>query len=242
MREHRPFPFVDRLYAPDATSSRWAYWRQAGGDVIEVGAALTHNCAPLATHFHDEAQITCLVSGSRTYFIGDQVIRLTAGHCAFIPARIPHRAVSDDGLNAACVNLYVPAADYVVPALLDDLQKMMKGGGAVAPGDLTVVLQRHRLRLSPPAPDLLPSELPVSVQAARAGLSREWFSRRFHRAERMPPHAFHLASRLNLARRMLRANLALADVADIAGFADHSHLGRCFRRFFGTTPGSYRGL
>jgi AraC-like DNA-binding protein len=241
MREHRPFPFVDRLYAPDAAASRWAYWRPSGRDVIEVGAALTHNCAPLATHFHDEAQITCLVSGRRTFLIGDQVIRLTVGHCAFIPARMPHRAVADDGLNAVCVNLYVPAADYVVPALLDDLQNMMNGGGAIAPEDLTIVLQRHRLRLSPPAPDCLPSELPVSVQAARAGLSREWFSRRFHRAERMPPHAFRLASRLNLARRMLRANSALADVAAIAGFADQSHLGRCFRRFFGTTPGSYRG-
>jgi AraC-like DNA-binding protein len=44
---------------------------------------------------------------------------------------------------------------------------------------------------------------------------------------------------LNRARRLLRAGEPIAAVAAETGFADQSHLGRLFRRTFGTTPGAY---
>jgi transcriptional regulator GlxA family with amidase domain len=81
---------------------------------------------------------------------------------------------------------------------------------------------------------------PVSQIAARMGMSREGFSRMFAKRAGMPPHAFWLASRLNHARALLRAGKAIACVAAETGFADQSHLGRCFRRAFGVTPGRYR--
>jgi AraC-like DNA-binding protein len=56
----------------------------------------------------------------------------------------------------------------------------------------------------------------------------------------MPPHAFRIVSRLNLARRQIRAGETLAAVAVEQGFADQSHLGRHFRRVFGVTPETYR--
>jgi AraC-like DNA-binding protein len=56
----------------------------------------------------------------------------------------------------------------------------------------------------------------------------------------MPPHAFRLAARLNLARALLRNGEPIAAVAAHTGFADQSHLGRLLRRAFGTTPGAYR--
>ncbi len=80
----------------------------------------------------------------------------------------------------------------------------------------------------------------VRQAAQRVGLSREGYTRRFKRDCGLPPHAFWLLEKLNDARRLLRAGDSIAGVAAETGFADQSHLGRCFRRAFGVTPGRYR--
>jgi AraC-like DNA-binding protein len=66
--------------------------------------------------------------------------------------------------------------------------------------------------------------------AARAGMSREGFSRKFARDHGMPPHAFWLMARLNFARTLLRAGEGIAEVAAKSGFTDQSHLGRSKRQ------------
>jgi AraC-like DNA-binding protein len=71
-------------------------------------------------------------------------------------------------------------------------------------------------------------------------MSREGYSRRFSRLYGMPPHSFQLTEKLNEARQLLRAGGRIAAIAADTGFADQSHLGRCFRRAFGVTPGQYR--
>jgi AraC-like DNA-binding protein len=75
--------------------------------------------------------------------------------------------------------------------------------------------------------------------AAEAGVSRFQLMRGFRRAVGLSPHAYIVQRRLALARRMIRAGHALADVAMLAGFCDQSHLGRCFTRQFGVAPGRY---
>ncbi|MEN0074300.1 MAG: helix-turn-helix domain-containing protein, partial [Paracraurococcus sp.] len=97
-----------------------------------------------------------------------------------------------------------------------------------------------RADAAPPGRPAPPPAGPVRRVAAQAGMSREGFTRRFARRHGMPPHAFWLMHRLNLARRLLRAGEGIAAAAAAAGFADQSHLGRCFRRVFGVTPGRYR--
>ena len=44
------------------------------------------------------------------------------------------------------------------------------------------------------------------------------------------------------ARRLIQAGRPLAQAAQMAGFADQSHLVRHFRRTFAVTPGAYRAL
>lgn len=74
-----------------------------------------------------------------------------------------------------------------------------------------------------------------------ANLSRFHLIRCFAARYGLPPHAYQVQLRLNAARELIRAGQPLAHVAADTGFADQSHLGRCFKRAWGVTPGEYRG-
>lgn len=86
------------------------------------------------------------------------------------------------------------------------------------------------------APHLTPS---LRSLAADAGLSRYQFLRAFARLTGLPPHAYLLQRRVLHARGLVRRGMALADAAAASGFADQSHMTRCFVRSFGLTPGAY---
>lgn len=75
--------------------------------------------------------------------------------------------------------------------------------------------------------------------AARAGLSRYQFLRAFTRLTGLPPHAYLLQRRVQRARQLVRGGLPLAEAAAASGFADQSHMTRCFARSFGLTPGAF---
>jgi AraC-like DNA-binding protein len=75
--------------------------------------------------------------------------------------------------------------------------------------------------------------------AAEAGLSRYQFLRAFTRLTGLPPHAYLLQRRVQHARQLVRRGLPLADVAAASGFADQSHMTRCFVRSLGLTPGTF---
>jgi AraC-like DNA-binding protein len=76
--------------------------------------------------------------------------------------------------------------------------------------------------------------------ALAAGVDKYRLLRAFRAQVGMPPHAWLVARRLRLARRMLEGGSAIAETAAATGFADQSHLTRHFRRSLGFTPGAYR--
>jgi AraC-like DNA-binding protein len=78
--------------------------------------------------------------------------------------------------------------------------------------------------------------------AAVARLSSFHLARVFRQEVGLPPHAYQNQLRLHYARRLIQAGRPLAQVAQMAGFADQSHLVRQFRRAFAVTPGAYRVL
>lgn len=84
------------------------------------------------------------------------------------------------------------------------------------------------------------AETSLSELAAACDVSRFQLIRGFLRDVGTTPHAYRIQWRVRLARRYLRQGHALAEAAQLAGFADQSHLTRAFLRQFGITPGRYR--
>ena len=79
----------------------------------------------------------------------------------------------------------------------------------------------------------------LDALAGASGLSRFQVVRGFARATGLPPHAYLLQRRVQLARQLVAAGTPLAEVAARCGFADQSHLTRVFGRTFGLPPGAY---
>lgn len=221
----------------------WTYWRPPGGRIVELGTVRGPDVA-LPVHFHDEDQVTFVLSGRRRFVIDGDLFGIAPGQGLRIPARTPHHSLAEPSA-VLCLNLYAPPGTYAADGLIAGLARHWRRTGRIGWPDLALIAEDHacptgdaRGPLSGPAGD---GPWGTVEQAARhAGMSREGFSRRFRRQHGVPPHAFWLLERLNEARRLLRLGEPIAAAAAEAGFADQSHLGRCFRRAFGVTPGQYR--
>ena len=77
--------------------------------------------------------------------------------------------------------------------------------------------------------------------SAVARRSPAHFSRKFKLAVGESPHAHVVRRRLERAcHLMITSAASLSDIALSAGFSDHAHLCRLFRRAFGRSPASWR--
>jgi AraC-like DNA-binding protein len=83
---------------------------------------------------------------------------------------------------------------------------------------------------------------PVTLAAAAAalGASPTGLARSFAARFGVPPHAYVVGRRLDLARARIVGGATIADVAAELGFADQAHLTRRFRQLYGTTPAAIR--
>ena len=91
-----------------------------------------------------------------------------------------------------------------------------------------------RLRAAPDA------DIPLAELARLADLSRYQLIRAFRNVTGMPPHAWRLNQRINLARTWIRQGVGLSEVALRLGFADQAHFQRVFKAHAGVTPGRFR--
>lgn len=81
--------------------------------------------------------------------------------------------------------------------------------------------------------------LSLARLALEAGLSRFQLVRAFARLTGLTPHAYLLQRRIQRARQLIAAGAPLAEASHACGFADQSHMTRCFVRSFGYSPGLY---
>lgn len=237
------FFWISHSASSNCSTGPWLYRRPATQEIVEL--AMVHGSeVALPTHFHDEDQITFVLSGQRRFRIADGLIELRPGQGAFITAGTPHSSLPEPE-GVVCFNAYLRAGVSVLSRLVEDMARHWRRDGCFSLPDLAGMVRAHR---QGSADDVgVPSTvLPfcasgtVCDAAERACMSREGFSRRFRRAHGVAPSVFRSLTRLNEARLLLRAGIPLAAVAAEAGFADQSHLGRCFRNTFGVTPGRYR--
>jgi AraC-like DNA-binding protein len=224
-----------------ASGARWKYWRPAIEGVVELGTVHGRNVG-LPRHFHDEHQVTFVVSGRRRFFVRGEVTVLTAGEGTLIPAGVPHYSLTEPA-GVVCLNAYIPAGEYAVSPMIEAIGLQWRKAGVVRWIELAAVIRQHWLgpaRGAPSTGNVSNTSRSVSQAAIQAGMSREGYSRMFARHSGMPPHAHGVMHRLNQARRLLRVGDGIAAVAAETGFADQSHFGRWFLRAFGVTPGRYR--
>lgn len=236
-------------YMSSCDENAWSYCLHQGEQIAEVGSWCGAAAPMLSMHFHDEAQITFVLVGSRRFEASCETFLVPAGHCVLIPEGVPHRSLQHLHQGTRCLNIYAALptsvrAPKVLPisgwttgmanhadpaALLKAILPMLAQGPAAIPRAMTLdsqtLLQVNSER--------------IGMIARRHGLSREAFTRKFAGTFGMPPHAYRVVSRLNEARRLLRSGAAVADIAAAMGFADQSHFGRHFRRAFGVTPHAY---
>jgi AraC family transcriptional regulator len=86
----------------------------------------------------------------------------------------------------------------------------------------------------------LGSDLRVTQLAALVKLSPHYFTRLFRTSFGMTPHRYVLQRRLEAARRMLRTDAPIADIAYSLGFSSQAHFTQAFRRHTGSTPARLR--
>jgi AraC family transcriptional regulator len=88
-----------------------------------------------------------------------------------------------------------------------------------------------------------PAAPSITALAEEAGVHPVYFTRVFRAAMHTTPGAVARRARLERAAvELLARENSVASVAYGAGFADHSHFCRHFRREFGVTPSGYREL
>ncbi len=88
-----------------------------------------------------------------------------------------------------------------------------------------------------------PAPMSIAALADEAGVHPVYFTRAFRAALGTTPSEVARRAKLErAAAELLRSEASVTSVAHAAGYADHSHFCRHFRREFGVTPSRYRVL
>lgn len=104
----------------------------------------------------------------------------------------------------------------------------------LAPDQLELVNQYIQANLGEPG-------LTIETLAHLVDMSAFHFARLFKATTGIAPHQYIMQRRIELVKTLLRStDLLLGDIAHRAGFADHSHMGREFKRATGKTPSEWR--
>ncbi|MFE6865246.1 AraC family transcriptional regulator [Kitasatospora sp. NPDC057692] len=124
---------------------------------------------------------------------------------------------------------------YILRAWFEEQPPATAAGWAAALGDSAVAPALTAIHEAPSA------AWTVESLAARAGLSRAAFARRFTMLVGEPPMSYLTRWRMTTAARLLRESEApLTSVAAQTGYGSEYAFAKAFKREFGLAPGGYR--
>ncbi|GAA1399025.1 AraC family transcriptional regulator [Kitasatospora putterlickiae] len=124
---------------------------------------------------------------------------------------------------------------YILRAWIEEQPSATAAGWAAALGDSAVAPALTAIHEAPS------TAWTVESLAARAGLSRAAFARRFTSLVGEPPMAYLTRWRMTTAARLLRESEApLTTVAAKTGYGSEYAFAKAFKREFGLAPGGYR--
>ena len=86
----------------------------------------------------------------------------------------------------------------------------------------------------------LDENLSLEAIAQVVGMSRYHFIRRFKQTMHESPYQYLIGQRIEQAKRLLKSQLLIADIAIRCGFANQSHLTKHFKQRVGITPQLFR--
>lgn len=143
-----------------------------------------------------------------------------------------YQALNTDPAGAAC---YLAQACEAV----QNIQTHSQGESISEKGFTSVQMQRIRQYIE------VHLDQPMRVEdlVGLCDMSEGHFFRCFRNTFKLSPMCFVMQRRINYAQKlMLTTFQSLAEVAINAGFYDHSHFVRVFRRHEGCAPGEWRRL
>jgi len=182
----------------------------------------------------------------RMLYVEPRLIREASGEARALPFVRTPVSVNDRllaVLRRALADLEAPieplAADQVVLALADALTALDPSAGIRRdPAASVAALGRARAFL-----DAHFDRVVASRELEEAtGFDRYSLARRFRSQFGTSPYRYLLMRRLDHARGLMRSGHALADAAAASGFADQSHMTRCFKDTYGLSPGRWRAM
>lgn len=201
------------------------------GDIITVNPGEVHDGAPIG----QERSWSMLYISEE--LVRDLVADLSEGRSA---NRELHQPVVSDPAIGRLFAQSRRAAMQAEPSLdLDEMLLALFGrllairAPSPKPTDRRISQLRDSIDDDPAASPSL------SAMAAQAGLTRFQTLRAFSRLTGLPPHAYAIQRRLDLARKLIGQDMPLAEAAAEAGFADQSHMHRAFVARHGYTPGQF---
>lgn len=115
-------------------------------------------------------------------------------------------------------------------------------GAAVRSGPLGGLPPRRLKRVLEYIDDNLDRSIGLRQLANLAGVSPRHFERAFRQSLDIPPYAYVMERRLDIARGLLarKSGMTIGQIAAQLGFSSASHLSSAFRRRIGCTPSDYR--
>jgi AraC family transcriptional regulator len=131
--------------------------------------------------------------------------------------------------------------DSVVAAIIARLAHLSATNSHAASSRRLGLTKRQLTQVTEFMHDNLSRCIRLSELASVAGLSASQFGRAFKVSTGMTPHRWHLAARIDYAKRMLAdRQMSLVDIALEAGFSEQSHFTRAFTTANGISPNAWR--